>query len=623
MVDQSINALLARGVGPAMVEGAHAGYYQSKTQQEADAERRRLEAEPDIAPALQGDKAAFGRVAAKDPKSAALLSTEMGRLGTAERQKHLDAIEWSGRWADALLKASPSERPAMWQAMRQQGTQLGHDLTGTPENYDPSLEPTIRTIRNTAPTYVKNQQAIDLKKTPPGKAAGVGGGGSGEVWGGAASGGGGAVPSSESGAPGDQIPGTAPMPTGGPQLPAGAVPPGAAPLAQPVQAGPVAAPAAPPGWQAMGHRDPQGNLVPAMMDGKPVYRNVQTGELTSQPPAAKAAPPEPVPASSSGSPGEGGIPGGALPPGVQVAELGDRKAPKVVFDNPGERGGFYGERPGTHGKMEIITGPGGGTLYKMPDGKFEEWRPDLKPPKTEKPAGPAGPFAGASIEGQFANILQGGNLEGGRTDTPEYALAYQHFAKPRTTVDEKGQPITIPGMDMSVFKKPTFNANPDATPAPRAEVGAPIPGAAKAPNTEQSRDIGFSDRMNEANRILSTVDTQGADVKGRFREWGTFLGGNYLQSKEYQSFQQARDNFINAQLRRESGAAINKDEYVKADRQYFPQPGDGPDVIQQKARNRQIALEAMEKSAGPSYKRSEAPAPAGNKEDLKKKYGLD
>ncbi len=391
MVDQSINALLARGVGPAMVEGAHAGYYQSKTQQEADAERRRLEAEPDIAPALSGDKAAFGRVAAKDPKSAALLSTEMGRLGTAERQKHLDAIEWSGRWADALLKASPSERPAMWQAMRQQGTQLGHDLTGTPENYDPSLEPTIRTIRNTAPTYVKNQQAIDLKKTPPGKSAGVGGGGNGEVWGEPG-------PQSSAAPPGA---GSAMADAGPPVAPAAAPDAQPPPAAAPVQT----ASAAPAGWQAMGHRDPQGNLVPAMMDGKPVYRNVQTGQLTSQPPVQTAQGPAPdeVPALSSGAAGEGGVPGGALPPGVQVAQAGPpqaakppmggtRVSPKVVYDDPALQGGLMGRAPtGAHGKMEIIEGPGNTAIYKMPDGSFQAWKPGLKNPGvTERPLPPQG-----------------------------------------------------------------------------------------------------------------------------------------------------------------------------------------------------------------------------------------
>ena len=77
--------------------------------------------------------------------------------------------------------------------------------------------------------------------------------------------------------------------------------------------------------------------------------------------------------------------------------------------------------------------------------------------------------------------------------------------------------------------------------------------------------------------------------------------GNYSQSPEYQQAKQARDDFINAQLRRESGAAIAPSEYTNADRQYFPQPGDGPEVLAQKAKNRALAVEGMRRAAGPSY----------------------
>ncbi len=53
---------------------------------------------------------------------------------------------------------------------------------------------------------------------------------------------------------------------------------------------------------------------------------------------------------------------------------------------------------------------------------------------------------------------------------------------------------------------------------------------------------------------------------------------------------------------------ISKEELEKADKQYFPQPGDKPSVIERKAINRQIALNAMIRSAGPGYKPPEAAA---------------
>ena len=66
--------------------------------------------------------------------------------------------------------------------------------------------------------------------------------------------------------------------------------------------------------------------------------------------------------------------------------------------------------------------------------------------------------------------------------------------------------------------------------------------------------------------------------------------------------EQAKRDFINAQLRRESGAAISPTEFDSANKQYFPTPGDSAEVIQQKAANRRAAVEAMGREGGPSYK---------------------
>lgn len=129
-------------------------------------------------------------------------------------------------------------------------------------------------------------------------------------------------------------------------------------------------------------------------------------------------------------------------------------------------------------------------------------------------------------------------------------------------------------------------------------------------NNEQSRDAGFADRMQNSNGLLGNLAGQGTKFWDRLSEKVPMAGG-YAQSAEYQQFKQARDDFINAQLRRESGAAISKDEYDKADRQYFPQPGDKPEVIKQKALNRKLAVEGMIRGAGPSYKPSDSITPPG------------
>jgi hypothetical protein len=76
---------------------------------------------------------------------------------------------------------------------------------------------------------------------------------------------------------------------------------------------------------------------------------------------------------------------------------------------------------------------------------------------------------------------------------------------------------------------------------------------------------------------------------------------NAWKSEETQTFDQAKRNFVNAVLRKESGAVISPEEFKNADLQYFPQPGDKPEVIKQKAENRRLALESIKQSAGKAY----------------------
>jgi hypothetical protein len=84
--------------------------------------------------------------------------------------------------------------------------------------------------------------------------------------------------------------------------------------------------------------------------------------------------------------------------------------------------------------------------------------------------------------------------------------------------------------------------------------------------------------------------------------------GNFLQTPEYQSYRQAKDSFINALLRNESGAAINTGEYQRIDREMFPQYGDGPQQISAKRQLRDAALQGMMRAAGPGYRSPAPPA---------------
>jgi hypothetical protein len=108
----------------------------------------------------------------------------------------------------------------------------------------------------------------------------------------------------------------------------------------------------------------------------------------------------------------------------------------------------------------------------------------------------------------------------------------------------------------------------------------------------QSNALAFGGRMQTSNQILSGMETQGTDLRQRLAE-GIPLVGNYLLTPEYQQYSQAKRDFINAVLRKESGAAIAASEFANAEQQYFPQPGDSPQVIEQKRKNRTLAAQLM------------------------------
>lgn len=108
----------------------------------------------------------------------------------------------------------------------------------------------------------------------------------------------------------------------------------------------------------------------------------------------------------------------------------------------------------------------------------------------------------------------------------------------------------------------------------------------------QSNALTFGGRMQASGQILNQQEQQGTKLFESIVQ-NIPIAGNYLLSPEYQSYSQAKRDFINAVLRKESGAAIAASEFDNADKQYFPQPGDSQSVIEQKRANRELATQLM------------------------------
>lgn len=128
-------------------------------------------------------------------------------------------------------------------------------------------------------------------------------------------------------------------------------------------------------------------------------------------------------------------------------------------------------------------------------------------------------------------------------------------------------------------------------------------GELKPMNEGQAKSLIFGTRMAESDRVLGELAAKGversSDIK-RGVEGIPYIGGALgvaanalVASPEEQRVEQAQRDFINATLRRESGAVISEGEFANAAKQYFPQIGDSRDVIAQKARNRELARQAM------------------------------
>ena len=129
----------------------------------------------------------------------------------------------------------------------------------------------------------------------------------------------------------------------------------------------------------------------------------------------------------------------------------------------------------------------------------------------------------------------------------------------------------------------------------------------------QNLSAGFASRMEAANAITDQLESLQGEQKVQVLPTKTtasaagvpFVGG-FLQRKamspEQQQYKQAADNWIRANLRKESGAAIPPEEMQLEYETYFPVVGDEPAVIEQKKEARRITTQAMIRNAGPVYK---------------------
>lgn len=158
--------------------------------------------------------------------------------------------------------------------------------------------------------------------------------------------------------------------------------------------------------------------------------------------------------------------------------------------------------------------------------------------------------------------------------------------------------------------------------------GQPLTKSGK-PTEGETNAAGFASRMVAAESITSKLATGNAPKFGEAITSVIPLIGKAIPeiipqavgglSPERRQYLQAANNFIRANLRKESGAAIGADEWTQEFINYFPQYNDDEQTIKQKAIFRNILTQNMIGAAGKSFKAPNMTPP----ESMTDTYGLN
>ena len=208
---------------------------------------------------------------------------------------------------------------------------------------------------------------------------------------------------------------------------------------------------------------------------------------------------------------------------------------------------------------------------------------------------------------QLRKLEQQGDAAAGKTADlieayPEQAKAIysayvsQQYASPKSTFSQmSGKQLSeagIPGFD------PEKSYNVDNVSGKITQIGSGDFNFNMPTLTEsQGGATNFYNRALGANDIINATEAQGTEL-GQFALGQIPLLGNMLITPGYRRFSSAKNDFISAVLRKESGAAISVAEFEKEDVKYFPQPGDDAQVIADKKASRERALQGLKFQSG-------------------------
>ncbi len=254
---------------------------------------------------------------------------------------------------------------------------------------------------------------------------------------------------------------------------------------------------------------------------------------------------------------------------MQGAQAAESSAIELVKSIPGVKEARYEIKPGeTQAQLAVLRDDGGPL----------EW---------------TGVYAHPEIAKTHGDVMAEKNL---KVSQGQLGVAQQNAAetvKQHTWERGKGQIITGPNGEVFSVNPTTNVGGPvmDST-------GKPLSKGEKPLTESQGNATAFGMRSATANSIFNQIEDSGAPVGGLQSLAAKHGVGNYVAPEWAQQAQQAKMNFMTANLRKESGASISPSEFETQDKTYFPQPGDHPAVIKQKRQARDLAIQALSVQAG-------------------------
>lgn len=246
--------------------------------------------------------------------------------------------------------------------------------------------------------------------------------------------------------------------------------------------------------------------------------------------------------------------------------------------------------------------------------------------------------AGIQPVGEYSGSPQGGSIAKTMTPSESANFAFRQFEFGNLSANQQAQiktELARLGLQEQQLHEGRVQLmqSPDGTVYvvnKLSGVGAPATNAQGQPlnipkplTEAQGKANLFGTRAEEADKILKGLEER-INVTGLAAKRGLentpIIGGpmgalaNTALTADQQKVEQAQRDFVNAVLRLESGAAISESEFKNAIRQYFPQPGDAKEVIEQKRKNRATAiagLKAMSGTQSPVISNPQANQPFG------------